>query len=79
MMETEVFYLFCSKKIAIKVQKYNIKIKVGGGYFSIDEFLDQYTPVVLLKLELKDPLKRFSEKVAIQKKIANAGVREASS
>ena len=34
---------------------------------SIDEFLDQYTPVELEKLERRDPLKRFSEKVAIQK------------
>jgi hypothetical protein len=45
---------------------------------SIDEFLDQYTPVELEKLERKDPLKRFSEKVAIQKTIVNAGVRESS-
>jgi len=34
--------------------------------------------VELEKLERKDPLKRFSEKVAIQKTIVNAGVREAS-
>jgi hypothetical protein len=40
--------------------------------------LDQYTPVELEKLERKDPLKRFSEKVAIQKTIVNAGVRETS-
>ena len=32
---------------------------------SIDEFLDQYTPLELEKLERRDPLKRFSEKVAI--------------
>ena len=31
----------------------------------IDEFLDQYTPLELEKLERKDPLKRFSEKIAI--------------
>ena len=34
---------------------------------SIDEFLDQYTPVELERLERKDPLKRFAEKVAVQK------------
>jgi len=32
----------------------------------------------LEKLERKDPLKRFSEKVAIQKTIVHAGVRESS-
>ena len=45
---------------------------------SIDEFLDQYTPVELEKLGRNDPLKRFSEKVAIQKTIVDAGVREQS-
>ena len=43
---------------------------------SIDEFLDQYTPVELEKLGRNDPLKRFSEKVAIQKTIVDAVVRE---
>ena len=62
----------------MKVENYNIKIRVGGGYLSIDEFLDQYTPVELEKLERKDPLKRWSEKVAVQKSIVNAGVRETS-
>ena len=36
---------------------------------SIDEFLDQHTPVELEKLERRDPLKRFSEKVAMEKSI----------
>ena len=51
----------------VKVERDKIQIKVGGGYLSIDEFLDQFTPVELEKLERRDPLKRFSEKVVIQK------------
>ena len=39
---------------------------MGGGYLSIDEFIDQFTAVELERLERKDPLKRFSEKVAVQ-------------
>ena len=78
MRETEGVYQFGTKKVAVKVEKDNIKIRVGGGYLSIDEFLDQYTPVELEKLERKDPLKRFSEKVAIQKTLVTQGVREAS-
>jgi hypothetical protein len=62
----------------VKVEKDAIKIRVGGGFLSIDEFLDQYTPVELEKLERKDPLKRLSEKIAIQKTIVNAAVREQS-
>ena len=40
-------------------------VRVGGGYLSIDEFLDQYTPAELEKMEMKDPLKKFSEKVSV--------------
>lgn len=78
MRESEGVYQFGSKRVQVKVEREGIKIRVGGGYLSIDEFLDQYTPVELEKLERKDPLKRFSEKVAIQKTIADKGVREES-
>ena len=78
MRESEGVYQFGGKRVAVKVEKDNIKIRVGGGFLSIDEFLDQYTPVELEKLERKDPIKRFAEKVAIQKTIVNAGVRESS-
>ena len=78
MRESDGVYQFGSKRIRIMCVRDKIQIQVGGGYLSLDEFLDQYTPVELEKLERNDPLKRFSEKVAIQKTIVNAGVREAS-
>ena len=53
-------------------------VRVGGGYLSIDEFLDQYTPAELEKIERKDPLKKFSEKVAVQKTLIGKEVREGS-
>lgn len=62
----------------MRVDKDKINIRVGGGYLSIDEFLDQYTPVELEKLERKDPLKKFSEKVAVQKTIVGKELRESS-
>jgi hypothetical protein len=40
MRETEGVYQFGTKRVAVKVEKDNIKIRVGGGYLSIDEFLD---------------------------------------
>ena len=46
-------------------------VRVGGGFLSIDEFLDQYTPAELEKLERRDPLKKFSERIAIQKTFAD--------
>ena len=65
MRESEGVYRFGSKRVAAKVEKDHIKLRVGGGYLSIDEFLDQYTPVELEKLERKDPVKRFSQKVIV--------------
>ena len=51
-------------------------VRVGGGYLSIDEFLDQYTPLELEKIERKDPLKRFSEKIVVQKTLVGKEVKE---
>jgi hypothetical protein len=65
MRESTGVYEFGSKRVAVSVQRDKIQIKVGGGYLSIDEFLDQYTPSELDRLERRDPLKRFSEKVAV--------------
>ena len=65
MRESSGVYEFGSKRVRVEVQRDKITIKVGGGYLSIDEFLDQYTPDELAKLERKDPLKRMSERVAV--------------
>jgi CYTH domain-containing protein len=69
MRESEGVYQFGSKRVGVKVDKDKINIRVGGGYLSIDEFLDQYTPAELEKLERKDPMKRFQEKVSVSKTI----------
>ena len=75
MRESSGVYEFGSKRVRVEVQRDKITIKVGGGFLSIDEFLDQYTPDELAKLERKDPLKRMSERVAVQKIVGNrAGV-----
>ena len=61
--ESEGVYEFGSKRVMVKVERDKIQIKVGGGYLSIDEFLDQYTPAELEKLERRDPLKKYHEKL----------------
>ena len=78
MRESEGVYEFGSRKVLVKVEREKIMIKVGGGYISIDEFLDQYTPVELEKLQRKDPLKRFAERVAVQKTLSDKNGVEAS-
>lgn len=70
MREAEGVYQFGSKRVYVKSDKDKILVRVGGGFLSIDEFIDQYTPDELQKLERKDPLKRMSERVAVQKAVA---------
>ena len=67
MRQSEGIYQFGTKKVYVRVDHDKINIRVGGGFLSIDEFLDQYTPNELEKLERNNPLKRFSEQVAVQK------------
>lgn len=55
MRESEGIYQFGTKKIYVRVDKDKINIRVGGGFLSIDEFLDQYTPTELQKLETRNP------------------------
>jgi len=78
MRESEGVYQFGSKRVCVRVDKDKINIRVGGGYLSIDEFLDLYTPAELERLDRKDPLKKFSEKVAIQKTLVGTELRENS-
>ena len=78
MRESEGVYEFGSRRILVKVERDKIQIKVGGGYLGIDEFLDQYTPAELEKLERKDPLKKFSEKIVLQKTVVTQPANEKS-
>ena len=63
--ESEGIYSFGTKRIYVRVEKDKIIIRVGGGYLTIEEFLDIYTPIELEKLERKEPMKRFNERYAV--------------
>ena len=51
MRESEGVYQFGTRRVMVKVERGKIMIKVGGGYLSIDEFLQQYTPAELSAFE----------------------------
>ena len=40
MRESVGVYQFGTKRVNVRVEKSSIQIRVGGGYMSIDEFLD---------------------------------------
>ena len=72
MRESEGVYQFGTKRVSVKCVKDKIEIRVGGGFLSLDEFLDQYTPVELEKLERKDPMRRMTDRIALQKTLRAA-------
>lgn len=78
MRESEGVYQFGTRRVNVRVERGRIMIKVGGGYLSIDEFLDQYTPTELATFERADPMLRFSSKVAIQKTLTDKMAYETS-
>lgn len=42
-------YFFGTRKVFIKIEQGRIIIRVGGGFMSIDEFIDIYTPIEMEK------------------------------
>ena len=62
MRESEGVYQFGSKRVAVKIEKDNIKVRIGSGYISIDDFLVQYTSLEMEKIERKDPNKKITDK-----------------
>ena len=71
--ESEGVYQFGSKRVYVRIDKDRINVRVGGGFLSIDEFIDQYTPAELDKLERNSPMKKFSERLAVSKTLASKG------
>jgi len=65
MRESAGVYAFGTKRINVEVQQDRIKVRVGGGYLSIDEFIDQYTAPEVEKQLARDPLMKFAGKVAV--------------
>jgi hypothetical protein len=43
-------YLFGTKKILAKIINGKLVIRVGGGYMSADEFIEQYGRIEMLKM-----------------------------
>eukprot|EP01017_Pseudomicrothorax_dubius_P006077 TRINITY_DN11677_c0_g2_i2.p1 TRINITY_DN11677_c0_g2~~TRINITY_DN11677_c0_g2_i2.p1 ORF type:complete len:700 (-),score=314.98 TRINITY_DN11677_c0_g2_i2:138-2237(-) len=74
--ESEGVYMFGSKRIYVKVEMDKIMIRVGGGFLSIEEFLDQYVPVELERLARNDPVKILTNNLAVHKTVSGRTVNE---
>jgi predicted RNase H-like nuclease (RuvC/YqgF family) len=74
--ETEGVYQFGTKRIFIKLEAGKILLRVGGGFLTIDEFIDQYAPLEMEKLARNDPVKRLSQNIAVNKSLIGKCVNQ---
>lgn len=64
--ESEGVYQFGQKRVHIKIEKGDsIYVRVGGGYLHIDEFIKEFTTNEQERIERRDVLARFHNKMAI--------------
>ena len=59
--ESEGVYQFGQKRVYIKIEKGNqIKVRVGGGFMHIEDFIESYTQTEVEKIERRsDVITRF--------------------
>jgi chromosome segregation ATPase len=66
--ESEGVYQFGQRRVYIKIEKGDqILVRVGGGFMHISEFIDAYTPSEVDKIERKDTMSRFQQKLVAQR------------
>lgn len=51
------YYMFGTRRIYAKISNNKLIVRVGGGYTSIDEFINQYGETELQKIKLMHPEK----------------------
>lgn len=72
MRESEGVYHFGTRRIYIKVEQGKIIVKVGGGFLTIDEFLDIYMPLENERMERKAQVQKDTiQKETMQKSLVN--------
>ena len=56
-------YTFGTKKCFMKVENEILMVRVGGGYMTIDEFVDQYLPLEVSKVKNSYPRGLYQDEV----------------
>lgn len=58
--ESEGVYRFGQRRVYVKVEKGgHVLVKVGGGFISAKEFLDQFSNIEFEKIQRNDPTDRI--------------------
>lgn len=70
--ESEGVYLFGQKRVYVKVEKGDkLLVRVGGGFMQIDDFVQQYRNEETEKINRKNVISKFNNKIQVQKISAN--------
>lgn len=56
--------MFGTKKILAKIMNGKLVIRVGGGYMSAEEFIEQYGKIEMMKLMKQEEYKDNEEKLS---------------
>jgi hypothetical protein len=66
--ESEGVYQFGQRRVYVKVEKGGqIYVRIGGGFMNIDDFINQFTDNELEKIQRKDVVQKFQQKLTVQK------------
>ena len=71
-------YMFGTKKIIAKIINNKLVIRVGGGYMSVEEFIEQYGRMELMKMIAAEEGLRGSETTGAQSRSGCACGHKAS-
>ena len=70
MRECEGVYQYGSQRVSMKLDKKGeVKVKTGGGYLSVEEFINNNQEVERQKVVRRDVTNRFRQKLAMQRLI----------
>lgn len=64
--ESEGVYQFGKRRVYVKVEKGGeVLVRVGGGFVTVKEFVENFTTVEYDKIKRKDPCDRIQDKLKI--------------
>ena len=62
--EHEGVYTFGQRKVHVKVERGNqVFVRIGGGFLTFADFINNYTQSEITKIERNDVMDRFKKKV----------------
>jgi hypothetical protein len=76
--EGEGWYQFGTKRLNVKCENNQLKVRIGGGYCTIDEYVDKNLPFEMARLRPENPFVRgttvLGKKASRAEEVSTSGV-----